>query len=98
MKQTKNSKLPFYKEINLVGKELWREYRFPGNEIVRIESPEVLIVSDNGHRIVTGVMSYYIPYGWISLRWENPTDRPESFFCRQSDEEQIKMVKVNSGA
>ncbi len=93
MKQTKNSKLPFYKEVNLDGKELWREYRFPGNEIVRIELPKILIVSDNGHRIMAGSISYYIPYGWISLQWQNPDDRPEGFFCRQSKVERIKMLE-----
>jgi hypothetical protein len=72
MKQTKNSLFPYYKKVVLSDKEEWREYRFPGNEIVRIESPQFLIVSDNGHRVFgLDDISHYIPYGWIHLQWKN---------------------------
>lgn len=85
MQQTEKSLLPFYKEIDLTGKELWREYRFPGNEIVRLEEPVTLIISDNGHRIVTADgMSHYIPYGWIHLSWEPPADRAKNFICQET--------------
>ena len=86
MKPTKNSLLPYYEKIDLSKREEWREYRFPGGEIVHIDAPQFLIVSDNGHRIGAGTVSYYIPYGWIELKWLNRSDRNENFYCEKSDE------------
>lgn len=90
MEPTKNSLLPYYKKIDLSTKEVYREYRFPGDEIIHINDPQFLIVSDNGHRIGAGAVSFYIPYGWIELRWLNKSDREVNFYCEKPDEEQKK--------
>jgi hypothetical protein len=40
--------------------------------MVVIESPQKLITSDNGHRIVDDKNDgHYVPKGWIHLHWEN---------------------------
>lgn len=83
MKQTSKSLLPYYTKINLSDREDWREYRFPGGEIVKIKNPQFLIVSDNGHRIGCGKVSHYIPYGWIDLTWQNKAGRTENFRCEE---------------
>ena len=89
MKQTDKSLFPFYKEIPLKEREEWREYRFPGGELVRIEKPQYLIVSDNGHRLLDGDgRSHYVPYGWIHLCWENKGDH--EFYCKNPDKEPEK--------
>lgn len=91
MKPTKNSLIPYYKEINLRGKEYYRIYKFPGDEEVMIQKPQSLIVSDNGHRIVDDQgVSHYVPYGWIHLYWKNIGDR--AFYCQESEEEQQRMA------
>ena len=83
MKPTKNSLIPYYKEVNLSGKERERHYVWSDGAEVVIEEPQSLIVSDNGHRVVdkNGV-SHYVPYGWIHLYWENHGTR--SFFCKET--------------
>jgi hypothetical protein len=86
MKPTDKSLIAFYKEIDLTGKEVARHYRFPGDEIVTIEHPVTLIVSDNGHRVVDATGdSHYVPYGWIHLWWENTPGREEGkgFLCQE---------------
>lgn len=85
MKPTNKSLLPYYKKIDLSSREDWREYRFPGGEVVRIENPQFLIVSDNGHRIGCGDISHYVPYGWIDLCWRNKTERTENFYCEKPE-------------
>lgn len=58
-------------EFEDISSERYREYRFPGGDVVRIETPLRLNVSESGgHRIfdVDGV-SHYIPAGWIHLSW-----------------------------
>jgi len=88
MKPTNKSLFPYYTKIDLSEREDWREYRFPGGETVRIENPQFLIVSDNGHRIGCGEgggLSYYIPYGWICLMWRNRGDRKENFYCENPE-------------
>lgn len=83
MKQTSKSLIPYYTKINLSDREDWREYIFPGGETVRIENPQFLIVSDNGHRIGCGELSHYVPYGWIDLIWKNKDGRTENFRCEE---------------
>lgn len=60
-----------------ISTELRRTYRFPNGAIVVIESPVVLIVSENGHRIadVKG-NGHYVPTGWVHLHWENKPGSP----------------------
>ena len=54
-----------WKDISI---ETYREYRFPDNEIVYIDEPVKLSISDNGHRIVDAAgVGHYIPKGWIHL-------------------------------
>ncbi len=86
MKATSNSVIAWYEKHDLSTKEVWREYRFPGGEIVHIDKPQFLIVTDNGHRIGAGTISHYIPYGWIELKWLNRDDRKENFICEENKE------------
>lgn len=55
-----------------VSSEEFREYIFPGGDIVRIERPIRLHVSArNAHRVFTADgMSHYITSGWLHLRWK----------------------------
>ena len=87
MKQTVNSLLPYYKEIDLSTREKVRYYRFSGNEVIIIQKPKTLIVSDNGHRIMDmrGI-SHYIPYGWIHLWWVNQEEREVGFYCQEKED------------
>lgn len=58
-------------EFEDISSERYREYRFLGGDVVRIEAPLKLNVSDSGgHRIFDAEgVSHYIPAGWIHLRW-----------------------------
>ena len=93
MKPTKNSLLPYYTKLDLSKWEEWREYLFPNGEIVHIDNPQFLIVSDNGHRIGAGEISHYIPYGWIQLKWKNKPERKEGFYCEAPDEMRVKELE-----
>ena len=54
-----------------ISSEEWREYRFAGGDVVRIERPLKLNVSESrGHRIFDADgRSHYVPWGWIHLSW-----------------------------
>ena len=61
-----------------ISSEEWREYRFPGNETIRLIAPLYLNVSTGGgHRVFTpdGV-SHYVPIGWLHLRWGTKEGAP----------------------
>lgn len=92
MKPTKKSLLPYYTKLDLSKWEEYREYIFPGDEVVRIDNPQFLIVSDNGHRVGAGEISHYIPYGWIQLRWKNKPERKEGFYCEAPDEMRVEEI------
>lgn len=80
MKETKKSLFPYYKKVDLSEREKYRVYEFPNGEIIMINGPQFLIVSDNGHRIYDNKgISHYIPYGWIHLWWVNKNK--QSFYC-----------------
>ncbi len=80
MKQTSKTLFPWAQKVDLSDKEERRTYRFSGGEFVVIDSPQFLIVSDNGHRLLDGHgTSHYVPYGWIELTWTNKGER--SFYC-----------------
>jgi len=84
MTETENSLFPRGVEVD-ISSELYRLYRFPKGESVTIKKPMILIVSDNGHRVVDqGGYSHYIPYGWIHLKFKVEKDKPH-FYC-QSDQ------------
>lgn len=93
MKPTPKSLLPYYSKLDLSPLEEWREYIFPGGETIRIDSPQFLIVSDNGHRIGAGEISHYIPYGWIHLCWKNKPERKEGFYCEAPAKARITAVE-----
>lgn len=59
-------------EFTDISTEEWREYRFAGGEVVRIDHPLKLNVSESGgHRIYDAAgRSHYIPAGWIHLVWQ----------------------------
>ena len=59
-----------------ISSEIYREYRFPNNEIVRIDYPKKLSVSGSGHRVWDGVKSHFIPKGWIHLFWQVNEGKP----------------------
>lgn len=58
-------------EFKDISSERYREYRFRGGDVVRIEAPLKLNVSESGgHRIFDAEgVSHYIPAGWIHLSW-----------------------------
>lgn len=61
-----------------ISSEKWREYRFAGGDVIRIEQPLKLNVSDSrGHRVYDASgRSHYIPWGWIHLSWEAKEGAP----------------------
>jgi hypothetical protein len=61
-----------------ISSEFWREYRFPGGEVVRIDEPLKLNVSESGgHRIFDAAgRSHYVPAGWLHLVWEPKEGKP----------------------
>jgi hypothetical protein len=64
-------------EFKSIESELWREYTFPGGEVIRITHPIGLNVSaSGGHRIYDNDHSHYIPPGWIKLTWKVRGDGP----------------------
>jgi hypothetical protein len=91
MKETSRSLFPYFTEVDLASRSPRRKYHFPGGDVVTIESPKTLIVSENGHRIITkDGQSHYIPYGWIHLEWENMPDRATGFLCQEDKEKDKK--------
>lgn len=58
-------------EFTDISSEQFREYTFAGGDVVRIEKPSKLHVSESGgHRVLDGAgESHYIPPKWIRLRW-----------------------------
>ena len=65
-------------EFEDISSEHFREYEFPGGEVVRINSPLKLHVSDSdAHRIFdANGESHYIPPEWIHLRWKTKDGEP----------------------
>ncbi len=65
-------------EFSDISSEKWREYRFAGGDVIRIEQPLKLNVSESGgHRIFDASRrSHYIPWGWIHLSWETKDGAP----------------------
>jgi len=62
-----------------ISSEAWREYTFEGGDVVRIDEPLRLNVSENGHRIFDASgRSHYVPKTWIHLQWQ-PKDGAASF-------------------
>lgn len=61
-----------------ISSELYREYRFLGGDVVRIEAPLKLNVSESGgHRIFDAEgVSHYVPAGWIHLSWVARDGKP----------------------
>lgn len=60
-----------------IDSESYREYRFPDNQIVRINNPLKLCVKSNGHRVWDAQnISHYIPSGWIHLKWKVKEGKP----------------------
>lgn len=65
-------------EFSDISSEKWREYRFAGGDVVRVDAPERLNVSGSGgHRIFDAAgVSHYIPAGWVHLRWMSKPGMP----------------------
>lgn len=65
-------------EFTDISSELFRKYKFPGGDEVRIEWPKFLHVSKSGgHRVFDGHgRSHYIPPGWFHLEWEVTHGQP----------------------
>lgn len=60
-----------------ISSEEWREYLFPGGNVVRIDGPLKIHMSDRGHRIFDASSnSYFIPAGWIQLKWKAKEGEP----------------------
>lgn len=53
-----------------ISSESYRTYVFPGGNEVTIKEPTQLSVNAGGHRLLDYYgMSYYVPKGWILLKW-----------------------------
>ena len=64
-----------------ISSEKYREYRFSCGNLVRIDHPRFLLVSNSGgHRVFDGEYSHYIPAGWIHLHWKAKNDHPHFDF------------------
>lgn len=60
-----------------ISSELWRSYLFTHDSYIRIDKPLKLHVSENGHRIFDSFgYSYYIPKGWICIKWQAKEGEP----------------------
>lgn len=61
-----------------ISSEIFRQYTFPGGNVVRFDAPLFLSVSaSGGHRIFDASgKSHYVPTGWILLTWEAKPDEP----------------------
>jgi len=66
-KTSVEEEFPSFDWISLEGIEKWREYTFANGEKIRIENPVSISISENGHRVATNALQYYIPKGWILL-------------------------------
>ncbi|MES2860084.1 MAG: hypothetical protein V4701_01350 [Pseudomonadota bacterium] len=65
-------------EFTDVSTEAWREYLFPGGDLVRIEEPLKLHVSESGgHRIFDASgLSHCISPSWIKITWHAKDGQP----------------------
>lgn len=91
MTETENSLLPRGQEID-ISSEVYRLYRFPKGESVMIKKPAILIVSDNGHRVVDKEgYSHYVPYGWIHLKFK--VEKGASHFQCQDVKNKVAKLK-----
>jgi len=54
-----------------ISHEEYREYVFPGGEVVRVSGTRQHITKSGAHKIdgVDG-LGHYIPAGWVHLRWK----------------------------
>lgn len=57
------------KFVDLEPVESWREYTFPGGEVVRVEGVSKVAVSESGtHRLETASgRKHIVPSGWIHI-------------------------------
>lgn len=57
------------KFVDLEPVERWREYTFPGGEVVRVEDVSKVAVSESGtHRLETvSGRKHIVPSGWIHI-------------------------------
>lgn len=69
-------------EFKDIDSEQYRVYIFPGGDSIRINEPLKLHVSPfGGHRVFANDgCSYYVPKGWIGLRWKAKEGRPHIDF------------------
>jgi hypothetical protein len=65
-------------EFTDISTEQFREYTFAGGQILRIENPLQLNISESGgHRIFDAQgFSYYVPKGWLHLKWQARKGQP----------------------
>ena len=90
MKETENSLFPRGKEID-ISSEVYRLYRFQKGETVMIKEPSILVVTDNGHRVVDQKgYSHYIPYGWIHLKFKVKKGEPHFYYQTVKKEKPVK--------
>lgn len=60
-----------------ISSEVWREYTFNDGNVVHIEAPLHLSVTESGHRILTqDGLSHFVPTGWVHLAWKSKDGEP----------------------
>lgn len=69
------------RKFKSIEKEAWRDYTYPGGDIICIESPIALSVSKSGHYVIdsNGIVNFF-PNEWIRLRWQNKDGEPNLIF------------------
>jgi hypothetical protein len=62
--------------------ETFREYKFPGGETVRVETPKSLAVVRYGHRLLDARgVKYDIPFGWYVMERGTKCETSTSSDC-----------------
>lgn len=89
MEETKNSLLERGKEIDISAEEE-RTYEYAGGELISILHPLILIVSDNGHRVVDEAgVGHYIAYGWRRIIFKARNSQFQ-FLCQLAEKKEEK--------
>jgi len=88
MKQTGRSMFPWNKPITDLN-ETHRTYVWPGGDTLTIYGPRLLVVTDNGHRLIDEEdVVYYVAYGWLYIKWTRKDETASHFYFQRHPEEE----------
>ena len=67
-------------EFKDISDEEYREYVFGPDKVIRVVGDKLHVSASGGHRIVgRDGLAYYVPAGWLLLRWKSCMPFPFSF-------------------